>query len=104
MKKIYVFGVFTGYSSYGIITDAEPCGDVEGYAVDSLTYDNKLNVIANHFSSGENWCKHDMGITSDWKHNIYGMEHPNGYELIWLGCFKEMRDAYDVVVELLATT
>lgn len=103
MDKIYVFGIFTGYSSYGVIRDAEPCGDVNGYAVDSMTYDNKMNVIANHSSSGETWCKHDMGITSDWKHDIYGMEHPNGYELIWLGCFKEMKDAYEVVVERFAS-
>lgn len=98
MKKIYVFGIFTGSSSYGIIRDAEPCGDVVGYAVDGLTCDNKMNVIANHGSSGETWCKHDMGITSDWKHDIYKVEHPDGYELVWLGCFKEIKDAYEVVV------
>ena len=98
MKKIYVFGVFTGHSSYGFIRDAEPCGDVMGYAVDGLTNDDKMNIIAHHFSSGENWCKHDMGITSDWKHNIYNMEHPNGYELVWLGCFADMEEAYEVVV------
>ena len=104
MDKIYVFGIFTGYSSYGVIRDAEPCGDVVGYAVDGLTHKGQLIVIASHGSSGETWCKHDMGITSDWKHNIYSMEHPNGYELIWLGCFKEMREAYDVVVERFTTT
>ena len=103
MDKIYVFGVYTGSSSYGIIRDAEPCGDVVGYAVDGLTLKGQMTVIASHGSSGETWCKHDMGITSNWKHDIYNMEHPNGYELIWLGCFKEMKDAYDVVVEQFAT-
>ena len=98
MKKIYVFGVFTGRSSYGFIRDAEPCGDVMEYAVDGLNNDGKMNVIAQHFSSGENWCKHDMGITSDWKHNIYNMEHPNGYELVWLGCFTDIDEVYEVVV------
>lgn len=30
MKNIYVFGIFIGDSSYGIVRDAEPCGDVIG--------------------------------------------------------------------------
>lgn len=102
MKKIYVFGIFTGDSSYGIIRDAEPCGDVMGYAVDSLVEDQgetKMSVITNHFSSGENWCKHDMGITSDWKHDVYDAMYPDGYELIWLGCFTDMKDVYEIVVD-----
>lgn len=102
MKKIYVFGVFTGCSSYGVIRDAEPCGDVSGYAIDSLIEDNgetKLNCVANHWSSGEHWCKHDMGITSDWKHDIYKEMYPDGYELVWLGCFVDMEDAYNTVVD-----
>lgn len=103
MEKIYVFGIFTGFSCYGLIRDAEPCGDVVGYAVDRMTLDKKMSVIANHCSSGETWCKHDMGITSNWKHDIYGAEHPNGYELIWLGCFKEIEDAYKVVEEKIAS-
>ena len=102
MKKIYVLGVFTGRSSYGLIRDAEPCGDVSGFAVDSLIEDKgklKPNVIASHFSSGQNWCMHDMGITSDWKHNIYKEKYPDGYELIWLGCFANEQDAFEVVLE-----
>lgn len=102
MKKIYVFGVFTGYSSYGVIRDAEPCGDISGYAIDSLIEDDgvtKLNQIAGHWSSGESWCKHDMGITSDWKHDIYNEMYPDGYELVWLGCFVDMEDAYNIVVD-----
>lgn len=104
MKKIYVFGVFTGDSSYGLIKDAEPCGDVYGYAIDDLIVDNgkvKLSSITNHLSSGETWCKHDMGITSDWKHDIYNEMYPDGYELVWLGCFTNMDDAYETVVDLI---
>lgn len=106
MKKIYVLGVFTGRSSYGIIRDAEPCGDVSGYAVDRLVEEDgetRLGVIASHWSSGEHWCMHDMGITSNWKHDIYESMYPDGYELIWLGCFNSDKEAYDVVVEKFDT-
>ena len=88
MKNIYVFGISTG-------------GDVIEYAVDDLIKDSgeiKMNVIANHWSTGEHWCRHDMGISSDWKHNIYKEMYPDGYELIWLGCFDNMEDAYNLVV------
>ena len=101
MKKIYVFGIFTGCSSYGVIRDAEPCGDVNGYAVDSLVEVDgkiKMNAIAGHWSSGENWCKYDMGITSNWKHDVYNEKYPDGYELVWLGCFVDKEDAYNLVV------
>lgn len=104
MKNIYVFGIYTGDSSYGVIRDAEPCGDVIGFAVDKLIIDpedgtTKLNSIASHWSSGENWCQHDMGITSDWKHDTYKELYPDGYELKWLGCFVDMEDAYNIVVD-----
>lgn len=105
MKKIYVFGIFTGKSSYGYIQDAEPCGDVVGYAVYKQDWTDidgrvKLVILANHFSSGKNWCKHDMGITSDWKHDIYDAAYPDGYELVWLDCFNTMDDAYNAVVSI----
>lgn len=79
MKKIYIFAVPTGTSSYGIIRDAEPTGDVVGYA---LCEDG--HCLARHFSSGVDWSKHDMGITSDWKHNIYKEHCPEGYDLEWI--------------------
>ena len=107
MDKIYVFGIYTGTSSYGTIRDAEPCGDVSGYAIDRLIVDPqdgkiKLNVIENQWSSGENWCKHDMGITSDWKHDISAELYPDGYELEWLGCFNSGEEAYNTVCEMLS--
>lgn len=92
MDKIYVFAINTGKSSYGIIRDAEPTGDVMGYAV---TKD--FAEITSHFSSGVNWSKHDMGITSDWKHDIYKQTYPNGYELIWLGEFDRAKEAKEAV-------
>ena len=105
-KKFIYLEFFLGNSSYGIVRDAETCGDVIGYAVDNLIEDQgeiKMNIITNHFSSGENWCKHDMGITSDWSHDVYDTMYPDGYELIWLGCFNSDKEVYDVVVEKLNT-
>ena len=66
MNKIYVFARPMGNSSYGVIRDAETTGDVIGYA---LAEDGEC--ITSHLSSGVNWSKHDMGLTSDWKHDLY---------------------------------
>lgn len=54
-------------------------GDVIGYA---LGEDGQ--GLASHLSSGIEWSKHDMGLTSDWKHDHYEKIYPNGYELIWI--------------------
>src|SRR5579872_6573447 len=53
--------------------------DVIGYA---LAEDG--HCLANHISSGVDWSKHDMGLTSDWKHKEYAAHYPNGYELEWV--------------------
>lgn len=89
MDKIYVYAIYTHEKS--CINDAEDCGDTLGYAmiVDGANY----SIIENHYSSGINWTKHDMGITSDWKHEIYKEKFPNGYELIWLGGFENHEEA-----------
>jgi len=84
MNKIYVYCVPTGRSSYGVINNAEITGDVIGYA---LAEDGVC--IASHFSSGCNWSKHDMGITSDWHHDSYKKHYPDGYELEWID-FKDL--------------
>lgn len=88
MNKIYIFGVFTGHSAYGVIRDAEPCGDVIGYSVN-----DKGEQIASHWSSGVNWSKHDMGVTSDWKHDIYKSLYPDGYEIVYIGVFDTVEQA-----------
>jgi hypothetical protein len=79
MNKIYLFAVPTGRSSYGVIRDAEITGDVIGYA---LCEDGAC--IASHYSSGAYWARHDMGLTSDWKHEAYKKKYPDGYELEWI--------------------
>lgn len=107
MKNIYVFGVKTGGCSYGVIRDASLNGDVQGYAVDGFVLDeedgrNKFNCIAQHFSTGEGFCKHDMGITSNWKHEIYDKLYPDGYELKWLGVFDNTETTWEDIKSAVA--
>ena len=45
--------------------------------------------LAVHVSSIEGWAKHDIGLTSDWKHEIYREHCPDGYELEWVDKPKE---------------
>ena len=54
-------------------------GDVIGYAVgaDGLG-------LASHLSSTAAFSKHDMGLTSDWKHEGYRAAYPDGFELEWV--------------------
>lgn len=40
--------------------------------------------LAGHLSSDIGWAKHNLGLTSDWKHEIYQARCPEGYELIWI--------------------
>jgi len=40
--------------------------------------------IGGHASSSISFAKHDMGITSDWKHEGYKKHYPDGYELEWI--------------------
>lgn len=42
------------------------------------------NVLARHGSSNEYYAQHDIGIHSDWKHDLYKKHYPDGYELVWL--------------------
>ena len=53
--------------------------DVIGYA---LTEDGV--GLASHLSSNREWAQHDMGLTSDWKHDHYAEHCPDGYELEWV--------------------
>lgn len=69
MNKIYLT-CFPG----GIRPD-----DVVGYA---LAEDG--TGLASHLSSDIIWSKHDMGFTSDWKHDCYQKHYPDGFELEWV--------------------
>lgn len=67
--KIYLFCVPGGMRS----------GDVIGYA---LAEDG--NGLGSHLSSNEDFSKHDMGLTSNWKHDGYKKHYPEGYDLEWI--------------------
>ena len=54
-------------------------GDVIGYALGEDGHG-----LASHLSSDEGWSKHDMGLTSNWKHDHYAEVYPGGYELEWV--------------------
>jgi hypothetical protein len=41
-------------------------------------------VLAGHFSSNEGWGKHDIGIGSDRKHDLYDKAFPEGWEIEWV--------------------
>lgn len=91
--KIYVYCSPTGRDQRGTgIKDSNgfliaPNSEVFGNA---LSEDGQY--CGSHLSSNESYSKHDMGITSDWKHEIYAAKFPDGYELIWLGKLQEPRD------------
>jgi len=40
--------------------------------------------LAAHVSSSEQFAKHDIGLTSERKHDAYRAHYPNGYELEWI--------------------
>jgi hypothetical protein len=42
------------------------------------------HCLAQHVSSHPEWSKHDLGLTSDWKHEYYREHYPQGYELVWI--------------------
>lgn len=97
MDKIYIIAIPTGRSSYGIIQDAEPTGDTYGVAIK----DNGA-ILAAHLSSGANWTRHDMGITSNWKHDVYEKECPNGYELEWVDFYNwKINEGFKSVLSLV---
>ncbi|SOK59234.1 hypothetical protein [Yersinia phage fHe-Yen9-03] len=67
MKKIFV--VPNGESNFGV-------------SMVALTEDG--DCIAGHLSSNTTWGRHDMGIGSDWKHDLYDKEYGAGeWELLY---------------------
>jgi hypothetical protein len=54
------------------------------YFLNVLALADDGHVLAGHASSSEYWAMHDIGVNSDWKHNLYKEHFPNGYELVWL--------------------
>lgn len=42
------------------------------------------NCLAGHACSAPCWGPHDMGVTSDWKHETYWKFYPEGFVLEWV--------------------
>lgn len=57
-------------------------GSAGMYDVAALAQDGAY--LAGHLSSSRGWAKHDIGIDSDWKHEIYKEHYQDGYELVWI--------------------
>jgi len=53
-----------------------------GYSGYALAEDG--TGVCGHFSSSIDFAKHDLGLTSNWKHEHYIKHYPEGYELEWV--------------------
>lgn len=42
------------------------------------------HILASHYCSHKAYVAHDMGITSNWKHDAYNEHYPDGWELEWI--------------------
>lgn len=40
-------------------------------------------VLAGHVCSHSSFGPHDMGATSEWKHESYREKYPEGFEVVW---------------------
>ena len=38
-------------------------------------------ILADHWSSSAHWAAHDLGATSNWKHELYAKHYPDGFEV-----------------------
>lgn len=76
LGKIYIICERLGTGS-GNVRDSIPGGDVVGYA-----FAEDGTVLASHLSSSQAFCRHDMGLTSRWKHEAYQQKYRGGYWLI----------------------
>jgi hypothetical protein len=54
-------------------------GDVIAYA---LAEDG--TCLAQHLSSSAGFAHHDIGMSSEWKHDIYRKHYPDGFHLVWI--------------------
>lgn len=81
MNKIFLWCVPT-HSGGRMVNGSTVSGNVIGYA---LAEDG--TGLCSHLSSNEDFSKHDMGLTSNWKHDIYQEHYPDGYELEWVTNF-----------------
>lgn len=73
------------------------------FGVDVVAICEDGHALGGHFSSNESWAKHDIGLTSDRKHDKYKEHCPEGFQLIWVEDpknHKELGEAYKLNQEL----
>jgi hypothetical protein len=63
----------------GAVRGSTPGGDVMGVAMCECG-----DVLAEHYSSSEGFARHDMGVTSDWKHEYYLAHCGEGFNVQWV--------------------
>jgi hypothetical protein len=57
-------------------------GSPEWWNVSAVAEDGE--GLAGHVCSSPVFFKHDLGLTSDWKHDKYREKYPEGYRLVWV--------------------
>jgi hypothetical protein len=55
------------------------------------------DCLAGHVSSNASWAKHDIGVTSNWKHEHYKEKYPDGYEVIWVDNPREHKECWAAI-------
>ena len=57
---------------------------------------------AGHVSSTPEWSRHDMGAdgTSTWKHDIYSLHYPHGFQVEWVENVKEHLVLWPIIEKL----
>lgn len=57
-------------------------GSPEWWNVSAVAEDGE--GLAGHICSSPVYFHHDLGLTSDWKHDKYREKYPEGYRLVWV--------------------
>ena len=63
---------------YGFVNGGSP----GLYHVEALSEDGRF--LAGHICSHPAYGPHDIGVTSDWKHDTYAKHYPGGFEVVWV--------------------
>lgn len=63
---------------YGFVNGGSP----GWYSVEAISEDGVF--LAGHVCSHPGFGPHDIGVTSDWKHDTYAKYYPDGFEVVWI--------------------
>jgi hypothetical protein len=63
---------------YGFVNGGSP----GWYNVAAVTEDGLC--VAGHLCSHPSYGQHDIGVTSNWKHEIYRKHYPDGFDVEWV--------------------